>query len=167
MAEQVSKRQLLPTSVSRGWAAIALPSWKSLQDQLVGLTQAPIKVSPLPWVSGWVRFCVPLLRVDTFLQLSWKKKPKKPSMSTILGTHLPGAWPQLWKPEWGSVNEILVHPLKGILYPLTVTRILCLSRFVYSGCSVEIESWNMWSFVLDLLHLVCFQNVSILSMCIP
>ena len=38
MAEQVSKRQLLPTSVSRGWAPIALPSWKSLQDQLVGLT---------------------------------------------------------------------------------------------------------------------------------
>ena len=52
MAEQVSKRQLLPTSVSRGWAAIALPSWKSLQDQLVGLTQAPFKVLPLPSVSG-------------------------------------------------------------------------------------------------------------------
>lgn len=25
----------------------------------------------------------------------------------------------------------------------------------------------MWSFVIDLLHLACFQNVSILSMCIP
>ena len=76
MAEQVSKRQLLPTSVSRGWAPIALPSWKSLQDQLVGLTQAPFKVLPLPWVSGWGRFCVPLFRVETFLQLSWKKAPE-------------------------------------------------------------------------------------------
>ena len=49
MAEQVSKRQLLPTSVSRGWAPIALPSWKSLQDQLVDLSQAPVKLCFCHW----------------------------------------------------------------------------------------------------------------------
>ena len=50
--------------------------WETLQDQQVGLTQAPFKLLLLPWVPEHVRFCVLPLRVEslfhTVLRLSRK-----------------------------------------------------------------------------------------------
>ena len=42
-----------------------LPVQETLQDQQVGLTQAPLKSLPLPWVLEHVRFCVRSLRVES------------------------------------------------------------------------------------------------------
>lgn len=53
-------------SMSPGWAPVASSlSWESLQDQQVGLTQAPFTLLLLPRVSEHVRFCVHPLRVES------------------------------------------------------------------------------------------------------
>ena len=45
--------------VPRVSCSCLLPLWEILQDQQVGLTQAPFKLLLLPWVPEYMRFCVP------------------------------------------------------------------------------------------------------------
>ena len=44
--------------LSKGSPSCLLPLWETLQDQQVGLTQAPFKFLPLFWDSKHMRFCM-------------------------------------------------------------------------------------------------------------
>ena len=52
-------------SVCLGWAPVVLTLWETLQDQQVGLTQAPFKLLLLPWVPECVRTCVHHLGMES------------------------------------------------------------------------------------------------------
>ena len=90
--------------VLRVSSSCLLPLWVVLQDQQVGLTQAPFILLLLPWVPEHVRFCVHSLRVEsqfpTALWLSqnnslWSSKPN------VLGAHLPDTGPSAGEPDIG------------------------------------------------------------------
>ena len=87
----------VPVSVSPGGGAHGLlPLREALQDQQVGLTQAPFKLLLLPWISEHVRFCVRPLRVESLFPTaprSRENKPHWPSKLSVLGAYLPGAGP--------------------------------------------------------------------------
>ena len=51
--------------VPRVTSSCLLPLWETLQDQQVGLTQAPFKLLLQPWVLECVRFCVHPLRMES------------------------------------------------------------------------------------------------------
>ena len=51
--------------VPRVRSSCLLPLWEALQDQQVGLTQAPFTLRLLPQDSEHVRFCVHPLRVES------------------------------------------------------------------------------------------------------
>ena len=71
---------------------------ETLQDQQVGLAQAPIKLLLLPWVPVHVRFCVCPLRVKSLFPRTPEIKPQWPSKPNFLGADLPSAGP----PGWGA-----------------------------------------------------------------
>lgn len=63
-----SPKWLSPLSMSTGWASASsclLPFWETLQDQQVGLNQAPFKCLLLSWVPEHVRFCICPLRFES------------------------------------------------------------------------------------------------------
>ena len=65
--------------VPRGSYICFLPLQETLQDQHIGLTQAPIKLLFLPWVLECVRFCVCPLRVKSpFPLLLWDSPKSSP-----------------------------------------------------------------------------------------
>ena len=70
-APQISVTSMYVPRVS---SSCLLPLQESLQDQQMGLTQAPFKLLPLHWVSDHVRFCVCRTRTEslfpTALQIS-------------------------------------------------------------------------------------------------
>ena len=126
MAEQVSKRQLLPTSVSRGWAPIA-PAFLEISPRSAGRSDSGSFQSVASALGLRVSeiLCASFESGDRFLQHSWKKALSLQSQlfwGLAFLVHDPNYGSQMW----GSVNEILVHPLKGISYPLSVTPIPCL-----------------------------------------
>ena len=65
--------------VSRGSCSCLLPLGEALQDQQVGMTQAPFKLLPLCWILEHARFCMHPLRAEslfpTALQLSHMQVP--------------------------------------------------------------------------------------------
>ena len=76
---EASQNGCPPVYVSRMSSSCLLPLWEALQDQLVGLTQAPLKLVLLSWVPDHMRFCVHILRAEclfpTALRLSQKLAP--------------------------------------------------------------------------------------------
>ena len=76
-----------------------LPLQEALQDQQVGLTQAPFKLLLLPWVLKLEIFCVYLLRGDLYLSQPFGSPQSKPHWSSkpnILGAYLPDTGPSCW-----------------------------------------------------------------------
>ena len=63
MVEQAPQNGCCQFLYPQGELQGLLPLREALQDQQVGLMQAPFKFLPLPWVPGHVKFCVCLLRV--------------------------------------------------------------------------------------------------------
>ena len=73
---------------------------KILQDQQVGLTQAPFKLLLLLWVPEHVIFCMFPLRVEFLFHTAlWDSpsKPHCPSKPNVLGVYLPGTGPTGWQ----------------------------------------------------------------------
>lgn len=69
-----------------------LPLQKSLQDQQVGLIQAPFKLLLLLWVLVYVRLCVCPLRIEYYLHIVFwfsKMQAHWPLKLYILGNNLP------------------------------------------------------------------------------
>ena len=56
----------VPVSVLRMSSSCLLPLPEILQDQQVGLTQAPLKSLLLPWVLEQVRLCMCAVRVSLY-----------------------------------------------------------------------------------------------------
>ena len=64
-------------TVPRGSPSCLLLLWEALQDQQVGLTQAPSQLLPLFWVAEQVRYYALPLRVESlFPMVFWSPKHK-------------------------------------------------------------------------------------------
>ena len=86
--------------VSRVSSSCFLLIWEPLQDQQVGLTQAPFKLLLLLWVPEHVIFCMFPLRVEFLFHTAlWDSpsKPHCPSKPNVLGVYLPGTGPTGWQ----------------------------------------------------------------------
>ena len=91
---------------------------KALQDQQVGLTQAPFKLLSQFWVLECVRFCVyPLIVTFYFLQhsASLENKHHWPSKPNILGAHLPSAGPLGWAGQCRAQTPCFLRKTSAIV----------------------------------------------------
>ena len=106
VVEWSSPNWLLPVSKSPEWSfSHFLPLQETLQDQQVGLTQAPFRLLLLPWVLENVRFCVCPLRIESvFPTALWSPKSKThwPSRLNILGAPLPNTGLLGSGAQWGA-----------------------------------------------------------------
>ena len=97
--------------VPRVRSSCLLPLWEALQDQQVGLTQAPFTLLLLPQDSEHVRFCVHPLRVE----------PISPSPVALLKVSSAGLQSQMF---WAGMNpragdsEVGLRPLASWGEPL-------------------------------------------------
>ena len=62
---ELPKMAAASVSTPRENPSLLLPLWETLQDEQVGLTQAPFKLLLLCWDSEYMRFCTCPLRVES------------------------------------------------------------------------------------------------------
>ena len=100
MAPACTRVHVVAGAPQSGWCQCLCPQGKALQDQQLGLTQAPFKLFLLPWVPEHVRFCMFPLRVEFLFHTAlWDSpsKPHCPSKPNVLGAYLPGTGPTGWQ----------------------------------------------------------------------
>ena len=118
--------------VPRVSSSCLLPLQKALQDQQVGLTQAPFKWLLLPWLPERVRFCVVVESLSHvwLFGIPWTVAYQAPlSMETLLDWLPFSSWRSSWPRNQTSISCIsrqilyLSHqgsPVRFCVCPLTV-----------------------------------------------
>ena len=102
MAPACTRVHVVAGAPQSGWCQCLCPQGKALQDQQLGLTQAPFKLLFLPSSGAYEMLCASFQsEVSIFhspLQLPKSKPCCWPSESNVLGAHIPLVGP----PGWGA-----------------------------------------------------------------